>query len=87
MAHSHPALIASLVAQTTSLGSVTTSIIPGFAAPAVVFGAYPHTFKFFEASLYIASVAKASANPVQPAEVSRGYDLARSMTIVTPFVF
>ena len=81
-----PALIVSLVEKTTTFGSVAVSIILGFAASAVVFGAYFHAFKILEASLYLRSHRGGSKSGAT-AEVSRDYELARSMTIMTPFVF
>lgn len=81
------ALIDHVAGRAVAFGSVAASVIIGFATSAAIFGAYAHAIKFAQAALYFVAIAEIAANPLRPAELSKGYFLALSMVIVTPFAF
>ena len=81
------ALIEHVAGRAVAFGSVAASVVIGFAMSAVIFGAYAHAIKFAQAALYFVAISEIVANPLRPAELSKGYFLALGMVIVTPFAF
>ena len=82
-------LIEHVAGRVVAFGSAAAWSVIGFAVSVAISGAYGYAIIFAVAALYFVAIAEVAANPfpLPQAELSRGYDLAVSMAIVTPFMF
>jgi hypothetical protein len=82
-------LIEHVAGRVVAFGSVAAWVVIGFAISVAISGAYVYAIIFAVAAMYFVAIAEVAANPLplRQAELSKGYDLALLMVIVTPFMF